>query len=126
MTVSFDKVLVVDDDEDIRFLVRMGLGRLAGKKVEEATSIDTALIAAAETRPDLILLDNDLHGESGLALLQQLPKGHPPVILVTARNDAETTQKYLDAGATAVLHKPFDPVNLLTDIVRLLCDDTLP
>ena len=120
MPVVFNKVLVIDDDEDIRFLFRMGLGRLSDKKVEEATNVATALIAFDETKPDLVLIDNDLAGESGLDFIRQLPEMRPPIILITARNDDKTIKPYLDMGVIAVLPKPFDPVSLAEKIENLL------
>jgi len=120
VTIHFTKVLIVDDDEDIRFLVRMGLERLAGKQVEEAASLDGAMVTIAATCPDLVLLDNDIDGEMGLDLFARLPASHPPIVLVTARSDVHTTAPYLAAGAVAVLQKPFDPVNLCATLERLL------
>lgn len=106
------RVLVVDDDPDIRLAVRFGLAA-AGHTVTEADSLAAGLAAARRDAPDAVLCDVLLADGDGAELLPAL-RAEPglaavPVVFLTAAGDPATRERLLAAGARGVLTKPFDP-----------------
>ena len=117
------KVLVVDDDANIRLIVTHSLG---GDDVQviEATSGAMGIQRAQEELPDVILLDMmmpDMDGKMTLAKLKESPATkHIPVIFFTAKVQAHEMKTYIGLGAAGVLVKPFDPMSLPDEIVSIL------
>jgi CheY-like chemotaxis protein len=115
------RVLVVDDDPEIRSVVRLVLQR-EGFEADEAADVD-ALFASldAGTGPDLILLDLTLPGPSGWAALARLKDdptaSHIPVVLLTAHDDDQFRAAAKSKGAAGYLTKPFKNWELV-DVVR--------
>lgn len=107
------KILVVDDEQSIRRLLRNTLER-AGHQVIEAMDGRSALAIAAAERPNAVLLDLGLPDRDGLELVPLLKKEGDTVILVVSARDA-TDQKVaaLDLGAADYVTKPFDGEELL-------------
>ena len=105
------RILVVDDDADIRQLL---VDRLRGEgfQVEPATNGHEALEALRSHTFDGMILDIGLPDMNGLDVLQNLRKIHPhlPVIMITATEAEERAQAAMKHGANAYLLKPFDPV----------------
>jgi signal transduction histidine kinase len=105
------RILVVDDDSDIRQLL---VDRLQGEgfQVEAATNGHEALEALKVHTFDGVILDIGLPDINGLEVLQDLRRIHPalPVIMITATEAEERAQTAIKHGATAYLLKPFDPV----------------
>ena len=114
-------ILLVEDDEDTRFALRIRLS-VNGYETREATDTDSALAAIATDPPDLILLDLGLPGGGGLAVLERLRcQGVSiPVIVLSARPAATARDAALAAGAAAFIEKLVDNRDLLTAIARLL------
>ena len=116
-------VLVVDDEEDIRELVRMNLiGN--GLQVTTATSGEEALTAAIRLRPDLIILDVVMMGLSGLEVCRLLKSrkdtGEIPIIIMSVLG-REIDRKYVaDVGADGFVTKPFETDDLLRLVDELL------
>jgi two-component system KDP operon response regulator KdpE len=110
------KVLVVDDEPQIRVLLRATLGR-AGYAVAEASNAREALNAKAIDKPDLILLDLGLPDRDGLELVAAL-RGEPrsALIVVSARDQTEQKVAALDLGADDYITKPFDTEELLARV----------
>jgi len=105
-------VLVVDDEPAIRRLLRNTLER-AGYAVTEARNGQEALAAAA-SRPDVVLLDLGLPDRDGLGLIPLLRAGESGVLLVvSAREATEEKVAALDLGADDYVTKPFDTEELL-------------
>jgi DNA-binding response OmpR family regulator len=100
-------VLVVDDDASLRLLCRVNL-ELEGFVVRDAASADEARDAVAEQRPDVVLLDVHLGGETTGGLLDELHAAGIPVALVTGSPDVDQ----LRLRADDVLLKPFLPESL--------------
>ena len=114
------KILIVDDEEAARY----GMARaLKNYSVAEAASVEAARQAVAKSRPDLILLDNNLPGASGLDYLQELAASAdaPPVVMITAHGSERTAISAIKAGAYDYLAKPFD-----VDELRLVVKNATP
>ena len=118
------KVLVVDDDEDIRRVTEIALRRIGGLDVVLAASGAEALVRAREEQPDAILLDvmiPDGDGPSTLARLRENPAtAKVPVIFLTARVQKSELESYRELGAAGVIEKPFDATTLPDAVRRLV------
>ena len=117
-------VLIVDDEEDVRAIAKMGLEMGAGWKVLTAGSGQEALVMAETNQPDVILLDLMMPDMDGRVTLQQL-KANPatqqiPVILVTAKIQPSDRESFVQLDVAAVFTKPFRPLKLADQIDALL------
>lgn len=115
------KILVVDDNEDILFMLKSFL-RLKGYEVMVSVTCKEALGIFYSFQPDLVLLDVNVGEEDGRVMCQQIKSQadyrHIPVILISANN--EGLKAYEDHGASAAVEKPFNLPQLLTLIKSLL------
>jgi two-component system KDP operon response regulator KdpE len=110
------KVLVVDDEPQIRILLKATLGR-AGYAVAEAANAREALNSKAIDKPDLILLDLGLPDRDGLELVSALrAEPRSALIVVSARDQTEQKVAALDLGADDYVTKPFDTEELLARV----------
>ncbi len=114
------KILYVDDEPDIREVAQMSLELDDGLEVRACGSGREALPAAAEWRPDLILLDVMMPEMDGPATLEAL-RSDPatsaiPVVFITARSQAAEVEALLRSGALGVIPKPFDPMTLAASV----------
>ncbi len=102
------RILVVDDEADMRFSIRMLLER-TGHVVVEAENGDVALQRLKENSIDLALLDMRLPGMDGIQILQKIREQHKdlPVIMVTGYGNVELADQALKMGADHYLSKPF-------------------
>lgn len=108
------RVLVVDDEADIRLTLRLIL-ELAGHEILEAADGAEALVMVQQS-PDVVLLDIRLPDIDGLDVLR-IMKGDPsvagiPVVCVSAHSSEDTLRRALALGAVAYLGKPFDFAHL--------------
>jgi diguanylate cyclase (GGDEF)-like protein len=121
------RVLVVDDDPDIRTFLRISL-ELHGYEVSEATNGALGVRAALDRPPDLILMDVMMPELDGVAAVTQLRAdartSHLPIILVTARSAADDKIAGLTAGADDYVTKPFDTNELHARISAMLKRNT--
>ncbi len=121
------KILVVDDDPDIRTLLRLVL-MSSGFRVVLAEDGDQALRRVAEDLPDLVLCDilmPNLDGYETLAALRSNPASRNlPVLIISARGEAHAVKRALDAGANGYFVKPFETRDLVAEIRRLLAART--
>jgi len=110
-------VLVVDDEENIRFLVETGLN-LAGLDTVGASDGRQALAAVAEHRPQLIVLDAMMPELDGFEVLRRLRDGGDttPIIFLTARDSTEDRVKGLTEGADDYVVKPFAVAELVARV----------
>ena len=114
--MSAGKILVVDDDPQIRRVMRMRLTGL-GYEITEARSGEQALETFREFLPDLVLLDLNMPGMGGLEACRQIREGSEvPVIILTVRNTEDEKVEALDAGADDYVTKPFGMKELLARI----------
>ncbi len=109
------KILLIDDDADIRTLAEISLARLAGFEVLAASSGSQGLILAAAEQPDAIILDVMMPGMDGPATLAAL-RGQPataniPVLFLTAKAMNSEIADLRALGADGILTKPFDPLS---------------
>lgn len=109
-------VLVVDDDEQTRSILKKRLG-LHGYCCIGATTADAGLEALAALEPDVVLLEIELAG--GWRFLELaaafLPAGHllPPIIVVSCNDDQEVVRRTRRLGVAGFLAKPYDPDRLV-------------
>lgn len=124
-----EKVLIVDDEEDILELLDYALAR-NGYKVIKATTGEEALDLARSELPDLIVLDLMLPGVDGLDVCRILKSdpdaGHIPIIMLTARGDEADVITGLELGADDYITKPFSPRVLLARAKAVLRRGKLP
>ncbi len=116
------RILVVEDDEDIVDVLRRTL-RAEGYEVRTAGDGPQALEGLIEFSPDLVILDLGLPGMDGIEIcghIRESENGEVPVLMLTARADAEDRVTGLDSGADDYLVKPFDRAELLARIRALL------
>lgn len=120
MTVAAPSILVVDDDERLRNLVRLHLEN-AGYRVTTVTDGRNLARIIVETEIDMIVLDLNLPYEDGLSLCRQL-RSHSdmPVLMLTARGDTVDRIIGLEMGADDYLSKPFSPRELVARIGAIL------
>ena len=126
MPAPLCRILYVEDEPDIRVVVRMALEAVGGFVVIACASGQEALSVAPDARADLLLLDVMMPGMDGphtLQALRELPAtAHTPVIFMTAKVQASEIAQYKALGALDVIHKPFDPMALSAQISRIWAD----
>ena len=114
------KVLVVDDDDDVRTIARLSLSRLGGMTVLEARSGREAVGLAAREHPDVVLLDvmmPELDGAGTLAALRAAETTRDiPVVFLTAKAMPAEVERLKALGAVDVLTKPFEPRELAAQL----------
>ncbi|MEH1899343.1 MAG: response regulator [Nostoc sp.] len=117
-------ILIVDDEEDVRAIAKLGLEMGAGWNVLTASSGQEALNVAVNHKLDVILLDMMMPDMDGRATLQQL-KANPatkkiPVILLTAKFQQSDRERFTDLDVAAIFAKPFRPLKLAEQISKVL------
>jgi CheY-like chemotaxis protein len=123
------KVLLVDDEADIRRIAALSLSGVGGMEVAQAGGGSEGIRMAREDRPDVILLDMMMPGLDGPATFQAL-RSDPetsaiPVVFLTAKAMSTEVGRLRDLGARGVLIKPFDPM-ALPRLLRELLDTGRP
>ena len=122
--MTIRKVLLVDDEDDIRTIGQLSLSRVGKWETVLASNGAEALQKAAAERPDVILLDVMMPGMDGpttLARLREQPAtAQTPVIFMTAKIQKHEVARYLELGAVGVIGKPFEPLTLPADIKKLV------
>jgi len=112
-------VLVIDDEEALRDMIRFALEK-AGMGVTLAANAQEALVSINESRPDIILMDWMMPGVSGLELTRRLRRDafteDIPIIMLTARVAEDDKVAGLEAGTDDYVVKPFSPRELLARI----------
>jgi DNA-binding response OmpR family regulator len=113
MSVTGARVLVVDDDETIRAIVRR-LVEIAGGSVAEAETGEEGLRALYAERPDIVVLDIDMPGLDGWQVLERVRQlTDVPVLMLSGHDDQLEKVRALQAGADDYVTKPFGPQELL-------------
>ena len=118
------KVLLAEDEEDIRKVAQISLQFRGGWEVTLANNGEECLAKAASDPPDVILLDcmmPKLDGYETCRRLKQDPAlRHIPVIFLTAKAQETEVKKGLSLGAVGYLIKPFNPMSLAAEISQIL------
>ena len=116
------KLLIADDEEGVRSLVRMTLEADA-YEILEARDGDEALAIAREHQPELVFLDVMMPGSSGVevcrALKSDTETSGMTIIMLTAQAQERDREDGLAAGADDYFTKPFSPVTLLTKVEQV-------
>lgn len=118
------RILVIDDEDDIREVAQLSLEMVAGWEVSTACSGSKGLTKAEAEQPNAILLDVMMPDLDGLATFQKLQANpatdHIPVILLTAKVQSADRQRFAQLGVTAIIAKPFNPLNLANQVADAL------
>jgi two-component system, OmpR family, alkaline phosphatase synthesis response regulator PhoP len=121
---SRKKVLLIDDEDDIREVAALTLETMADFEVLAASDGMSGVEQAKLHQPEVILLDVMMPGLDGLAtfaLLQQMESTREiPVIFMTARIQGADRRRLSDLGALGIIAKPFDPMTLSDEVIALL------
>lgn len=118
------RILIIDDEEDIREVTALTLETVAGWQVIAASSGAQGIQQASLEQPDAILLDvmmPDIDGPTTFHILKENGNtAHIPVLLLTAKVQGADRRKLDMLGAAAVLAKPYDPLTLADQISGIL------
>ena len=118
------RVLIIDDEDDIREIAGAGLELGCGWTVFSACNATEGIAAAVREHPDVILLDvmmPDMDGPTAVTHLRADARTRDiPVILLTAKVQVADRQRYMQAGVQGVIAKPFDPLTLGEEVVAIL------
>lgn len=121
--MSKEKILVVEDDEDILELIRYNLNK-EGYSVFSVTTGEEALSLERKVKPDMVILDLMLPGMDGLEVCRRLRSGpdkaRVPIIMVTAKGEESDIVTGLELGADDYVVKPFSPKVLIARIRNVL------
>ena len=120
-------VAIVDDEEGIRKALSRLL-RASGLDAESYANGQEFLDAAAEHRPDCVVLDLHMPGMSGLQVLRKLKAAGQrlSIVVITAHDEPETRERCIDAGACAYLRKPLEDRLLLNAISAAMRSHSAP
>jgi CheY-like chemotaxis protein len=120
---GLQRILMVDDESDIRTVAQLSLTAVGGFTVEVCGSGLEALEKAQAFGPDLILLDVMMPGIDGpttLKRLREIPAlAKTPVVFMTAKVQPQEVAQLMASGALDVLAKPFDPMALPDSLHRI-------
>ncbi|MFC4737999.1 response regulator transcription factor [Bacillus daqingensis] len=119
-TAEHTKILIVDDEERIRRLLRMYLEKEA-YTVEDAENGESALTMALETDYDLIVLDLMMPGMDGIEVCEEIRKQKAtPIIMLTAKGEEVNRVQGFEAGTDDYIVKPFSPREVVLRVKALL------
>lgn len=118
------RILIIDDEDDIREVAQVSLETGAGWEVQTAGSGKEGLEMAVVGQPDAILLDvmmPDMDGPTTYQKLQARPEiSHIPVVLLTAKVQPADRRRFSSLGVKGVLAKPFDPLTLADQAAAII------
>jgi CheY-like chemotaxis protein len=122
--MAVKRVLVIDDEDDIREVAQASLEIMAGLEVIVARSSHEGLEKAETEQPDAILLDVMLPEMDGVTVFQRLQANpatqHIPVILLTAKVQESDQRRFANLGVRAMIAKPFKPARLAEQLLEVL------
>ncbi len=110
------RILIIDDEDDIRQVAALSLETIAGWDVVLANSGTMGVEVASREQPDAILLDvmmPEMDGPTTFLKLQSTPQtANIPVLLLTAKVQGSDQRRFAGLGVSGILFKPFDPLLL--------------
>lgn len=119
---QLSNILYVEDSILVQKIARIALRDIGGFRVEFCTNGVEALVTAAHSMPDLLLLDRNLPDMSGMELLKRLRRDaalkNVPVIFITATTDTQDLEELRKLSQMPVIRKPFNPKFLAGEIER--------
>jgi CheY-like chemotaxis protein len=114
------RILIIDDEDDIREVAALSLEATAGWQIFTASSGLAGIAIAIAEQPDAILMDVMMPGVDGpttFSNMQQNPDvAHIPVLLLTAKVQGVDQRRFAGLGLAGILFKPFDPLTLAKQI----------
>ncbi len=117
---TLQRILYVEDEPDIQAVAKLALEMVGGFTVQICSSGEEALRVAESFAPDMILLDvmmPGMDGPSTLKALRALPSlATLPVAFMTAKVQSHEVEQFKSLGALDVIPKPFDPMQLATQV----------
>ncbi|GAC1355358.1 MAG: response regulator [Acidobacteriaceae bacterium] len=118
------RILIIDDEDDIREVAALSLEATAGWQILTARSGAEGIAIATSQRPDAILMDVMMPGVDGPTTFRSM-QGNPavsniPVLFLTAKVQGVDQRRFAGLGVAAVLFKPFDPLTLAQQISEVL------
>lgn len=118
------RILIIDDEDDIREVAALSLEATAGWQVLTASSGVEGIAIATTEQPDAILLDVMMPGIDGPTTFRNMQQdpliAHIPVLLLTAKVQGVDQRRFASLGLAAILFKPFDPLTLASQISEAL------
>jgi CheY-like chemotaxis protein len=120
------RILIIDDEDDIREVAALALETTAGWEIVAACSGPDGILAAANSKPipDAILMDVMMPGMDGPTTFHQLQQNPElasiPVLLLTAKVQGVDQRRFAGLGVSGVLFKPFNPMTLAAQISEKL------
>ena len=118
------RILIIDDEDDIRAVAALTLEAIAGWQVITAASGVEGIRKAIQEQPEAILMDvmmPDMDGPTTFREMQRRREiAHIPVLLLTAKVQGVDQRRFADLGVAGVLFKPFDPMTLAQQISAAL------
>ena len=122
--MTTNRILIIDDEHDIRAVAQLTLKTIGGWNVLSASSGHQGLDKAAEERPDAILLDVMMPDMDGIETFRAL-KANPatqsiPVILMTAKVQAAEQRRFAKLDVAGIITKPFKAIKLPEQIAQIL------
>jgi two-component system alkaline phosphatase synthesis response regulator PhoP len=118
------RILIIDDEADIREATQMCLEITGEWEVVLASSGPEGLLKAVEEKPDAILLDIMMPGMDGLTTMQRLRENSDtsaiPIILLTAKAQSSEQRQLSQLDIAAIITKPYDPYSLSDQLVQAL------
>ena len=118
------RILLIDDEEDIREVASLTLEATAGWEVLTASSGAEGMRVAVAEKPEAILMDVMMPEMDGPTTFREMQKDPNiagiPVILLTAKVQGVDQRRFADLGVASVLFKPFDPMTLAQQIAAVL------
>lgn len=118
------RILIIDDEDDIREVAALSLETVAGWEVLTANSGAEGIREAVAQKPDAILMDvmmPTMDGPTTFREMQKTPEiAHIPVVLLTAKVQGVDQRRFAGLGVAGVLFKPFDPMTLAGQMAAAL------
>lgn len=118
------RILIIDDEDDIREVAQLTLEAVGGFEVFTAESGSEGIIKAETEQPDAILLDVMMPEMDGITTFKQLQANsltsNIPVILLTAKVQASDQRRFAELGIIGMVPKPFDPMTLTDQVAEVL------
>jgi CheY-like chemotaxis protein len=118
------KILVIDDSALIREAAKIALGTIGEWRIVTASSGEEGIERAVSERFDAILLDVVMPGMDGIAVAERLhaipAKGSPPIVLLTAHDRLDDSERLRRVPVAGVIAKPFDVSSLSREVAALL------